>query len=183
VRVSAPLACDPAAPPPYDSRVRLKVGEIGRAEDGRPILSHQFGNHLATNMVIWGVGLLIASRVRVLHVTLTYVLTFLVLAALRSAIGGGNLLTEVAPLTGPMYQLFIFFMITDPRTTVGTMRGRMVVAALVALAEHAIRLAGDHGVALLQPLYPSPAIFALAIVGPIAMWLYLKGETPRRPTQ
>jgi len=61
------------------------------------------------------------------------------------------------------------------------MRGRMVVAALVALAEHAIRLAGDHGVALLQPLYPSPAIFALAIVGPIAMWLYLNGGFHRTP--
>ena len=42
VRVSAPLACDPAAPPPYDSVVRLKVGEIGRTEDGRPNMSHQF---------------------------------------------------------------------------------------------------------------------------------------------
>lgn len=42
VRVSAPLACDPEAPPAYDSRVRLKVGEIGRTEDGRPIMSHLF---------------------------------------------------------------------------------------------------------------------------------------------
>lgn len=42
VRVSAPLACDPNAPPPYDSTVRLKVGEIGRHDDGRPIMSHQF---------------------------------------------------------------------------------------------------------------------------------------------
>lgn len=42
VRVSAPLACDPKAPPAYDSRMRLKVGEIGRTDDGRPIMSHQF---------------------------------------------------------------------------------------------------------------------------------------------
>lgn len=42
VRVSAPLACDPKHPPAHDSAVRLKVGEIGRAEDGRPIMSHQF---------------------------------------------------------------------------------------------------------------------------------------------
>ena len=42
VRVSAPLACDPKHPPPHDSPVRLKIGEIGRAEDGRPIMSHQF---------------------------------------------------------------------------------------------------------------------------------------------
>ena len=42
VRVSAPLACDPMSPPAYDSRVRLKVGEIVRTADGRPIMSHQF---------------------------------------------------------------------------------------------------------------------------------------------
>ena len=32
-------------------------------------------------------------------------------------------LAEVAPITGPMYQLFIFFMITDPKTTVHSPRG------------------------------------------------------------
>lgn len=42
VRVSAPIACDPTSPPAYDSPVRLRIGEIGRTEDGRPILSHQF---------------------------------------------------------------------------------------------------------------------------------------------
>lgn len=132
------------------------------------ILSQQWGNDLATNAVIWCFGLLIVSRVRMLHVTLTYVACFVALAALRSVLVGGPLLAEIAPLTGPMYQLFIFFMVTDPRTTVSTTRGRMIVAAAVAAAETAIRLAGDHHVAALGPLYPAPPILALAIVGPIA---------------
>lgn len=138
------------------------------------ILSHQFGNHLATNAVIWGFGLLIASRVKVLHVTLTYVLCYALLAALRSALVGTPVLTELAPITGPMYQLFIFFMVTDPRTTVGTVRGRIVVVALVALVEAAIRLAGDYHVAALSLLYPAPPILALAIVGPAAKLLDLR---------
>jgi enediyne biosynthesis protein E5 len=135
------------------------------------ILSHQWGNQLATNAVIWVFGLLIAARARVLHVTLAYVLAFLPLAAARSALTGTSWLAEVAPLTGPMYQLFIFFMVTDPRTTVSTKRGRIVVAVLVAVAEAAIRLAGDHHVTLLAPLYPAPPILALAIVGPFAKWI------------
>src|SRR3989442_8884974 len=65
-------------------------------------------------------------------------------------------------------QLFIFFMITDPKTTVSTVRGRMIVAAAVAVAEAAIRLAGDYHVAALSALYPAPPILALAIVGPVA---------------
>ena len=132
------------------------------------ILSHQWGNDLATNAVIWGFGLLIVSRVRMLHVTLTYVACFVALAALRSLLVGGPLLAEIAPLTGPMYQLFIFFMITDPKTTVSTVRGRVIVAAGVAAVEAAIRLAGDYHLAALSRLYPSPPILALAIVGPLA---------------
>jgi Na+-translocating ferredoxin:NAD+ oxidoreductase RnfD subunit len=67
-----------------------------------------------------------------------------------------------------MYQLFIFFMITDPRTTVSSRRGRIVVAALVAVVEAAIRVAADSHVAALSLLYPAPPILALAIVGPVA---------------
>ena len=140
------------------------------------ILSHQWGNHLATNAVIWGFGLLIASRVRVLHVTLTYVVCYGLLAAARSAIVGTPLLAELAPVTGPMYQLFIFFMITDPKTTVGTVRGRIAVAATVAMVEAAIRLAGDRHVAALSLLYPAPPILALAIVGPVAKAIDLYRE-------
>src|SRR5207245_4887102 len=132
------------------------------------VLSQQWGNDLATNAVIWCFGLLIASRVRMLHVTLAYVACFVALAGVRSMITGGPLLAEIAPLTGPMYQLFIFFMITDPKTTVSTVRGRMIVAAAVSAAGTAIGLAGDYHVALLRPLYRAPAIRALAIVGPRA---------------
>jgi Na+-translocating ferredoxin:NAD+ oxidoreductase RnfD subunit len=140
------------------------------------ILSHQWGNELATNAVIWAFGLLIVSRARMLHVTLTYVVCFVAFAALRSLVIGGPLLAEIGPLTGPMYQLFVFFMMTDPRTTVRTVRGRMIVAAAVAVAETGIRLAGDYHVALLAPLYPAPPILALAIVGPIAKAIDLYRE-------
>jgi Na+-translocating ferredoxin:NAD+ oxidoreductase RnfD subunit len=140
------------------------------AADSVAILSHQWGNDLRINLVIWAFGLAVASRARVLHVTVTYVGCFAVLAVVRNLIVGGPLLAELAPITGPMYQLFVFFMVTDPRTTVGTRRGRMLVVATVAVVETLIRLAGDFQVALLRPLYPSPPILALAIVGPIAMW-------------
>jgi len=132
------------------------------------ILSRQWGNDLATNAVIWCFGLLIASRVRMLHVTVTYVGCFVALAVARSVITGGPLLAEIAPLTGPMYQLFVFFMITDPKTTVSSVRGRIIVAAAVALVEAGIRLAGDFHVGALAPFYPAPPILALAFVGPLA---------------
>ena len=145
------------------------------------ILSHQWGNDLATNAVIWIFGLLIATRARVVHITLTYVACFAGLAALRSAALGAPFLPEVAPLTGPMYQLFVFFMVTDPRTVVRGRRPQMVVVAIVALVEALIRLGGDHQVSWLAPLYASPPILALAIVGPIAKVLDLRRRDVAAP--
>src|SRR6184192_4849981 len=86
------------------------------APDRVSVLSHQFGNDVATNLVIWTFGLIIAARVGVLHITLTYVASFLLLNSLRALALGQPVLPEIAPITGPMYQLFIFFMITNPRT-------------------------------------------------------------------
>ena len=149
------------------------------ASDSVAILSHQWGNDLRINLVIWAFGLAVASRARVLHVTLTYVVCFTVLALLRNAIVGGPVLAELAPITGPMYQLFVFFMVTDPRTTVSTRPGRMVVVAIVALVESLIRLAGDFQVPLLRPLYVSPPLLALAIVGPVAMWWDLSRQAKK----
>ncbi|MEK7240025.1 MAG: hypothetical protein AAB224_05510 [Gemmatimonadota bacterium] len=149
------------------------------APESVAVLSHQWGNDVATNAVIWFFGLIIAYRSGVLHVTLTYVMSFLVLAVARWAMIGGPLGGEIAPLTGPMYQLFVFFMITDPRTIVRTKRGQMFVVAIVAIAEALIRLAGDAGLPWLVPLYASPALFALTIVGPIALFTDLRRQRAR----
>jgi Na+-transporting NADH:ubiquinone oxidoreductase subunit NqrB len=140
------------------------------APESVAVLSHQWGNDLLTNAVIWTFGLIIASRSGVLHLTASYVLSFLALAVLRTAIVGGPFGAEIAPLTGPMYQLFVFFMVTDPRTIVQSRRGQVVVVVIVALVEALIRLAGDFGVPWLSTLYASPPLFALTIVGPIALF-------------
>lgn len=138
------------------------------------ILSHQWGNELWTNALIWLVGLVVVSRARVLHITLMYVACFLLFAALRSGLDGLSLLPEIAPLTGPMYQLFAFFMVTDPRTTVRTRNGRLAVVFLVALVEAIIRMAADHHLVMPAAFAASPPIIALFLVGPVAMWWDLR---------
>jgi Na+-translocating ferredoxin:NAD+ oxidoreductase RnfD subunit len=144
------------------------------APDRVSVLSHQFGNDLTTNLVIWAFGLIIAARVGVLHITLTYVLGFLVLGVLRAAALGQAVLPEIAPLTGPMYQLFVFFMITDPRTVVRGRRNQIVVALLIAVMETLIRVASERGVPLPTAFNAAPAFLALATVGPVAKWLDLR---------
>jgi len=137
------------------------------------VLSHQFGNDLVTNLVIWAFGLAITTRVKVVHITLTYVVGFLVVNAVRSALVGQPLAPEIAPITGPMYQLFIFFMITDPRTVVRPRRWQMVVAVIIAVAEAVIRFASDQAWALPVAFNAAPPLVALALVGPVAKWIDL----------
>jgi Na+-translocating ferredoxin:NAD+ oxidoreductase RnfD subunit len=150
------------------------------APDRVSVLSHQFGNDVATNLVIWIFGLIIAMRVGVLHITLTYVASFLVLNSVRAAALGQPVLAEIAPITGPMYQLFIFFMITDPRTVVRGRRQQIVVAVVIALTEMLIRFASDQGWPLPTAFNAAPAFLALALVGPVAKWLDLRQSFPYR---
>jgi Na+-translocating ferredoxin:NAD+ oxidoreductase RnfD subunit len=146
------------------------------APDRVSVLSHQFGNDVATNLVIWIFGLIIAARVGVLHITLTYVLSFLILNTARASLLGQPILPEIAPITGPMYQLFVFFMITDPRTVVRGRQKQIVVAIVIAIMETMIRFASDKGWPLPTGFNAAPAFYALAIVGPIAKWLDLRNE-------
>jgi len=144
------------------------------APDRISVLSHQFGNDITTNLVIWIFGLIIAARVGVLHITLTYVVSFLLLNTGRAMALGQGVLPEIAPITGPMYQLFIFFMITDPRTVVRGRQRQIVVVILIALMETLIRFASDSGYPLPTGFSAAPAFVALATVGPVAKWLDLR---------
>ena len=144
------------------------------APDRVSVLSHQFGNDITTNLVIWIFGLIIAARVGVLHITLTYVVSFLILNGARALVLGQAVLPEIAPITGPMYQLFVFFMITDPRTVVRGRRQQILVAILIAIVETLIRFMADGGWLMPTGVTAAPAFYALAIVGPIAKFLDLR---------
>jgi len=144
------------------------------AADRVSVLSHQFGNDITTNLVIWIFGLIIAARVGVLHITLTYVVSFLILNSARAAALGMPILPEIAPITGPMYQLFVFFMITDPRTVVKGRQRQIVVAILIAIMETLIRFGSDRGWPLPTAFNVAPAFLALATVGPVAKWIDLR---------
>lgn len=152
------------------------------APDSVSVLSHQFGNDVATNAVIWTFGLIIAARVGVLHITLTYVASFLLLNSVRAMVLGQPVVPEIAPITGPMYQLFIFFMITDPRTVVRGRRRQIVVAVAIAVAETLIRFASDSGWPLPTAFSVAPAFLALAIVGPVAKFFDLQRVARSSPS-
>jgi len=123
------------------------------------VLSIQWGNVIWPMVVIWMLGAVIVWRAGRGHISATYVASFLALSFVQSVVTGNPWLSIVAPITGPMYQLFIFFMITDPKTTVNTRVGQCVVVFLVAVVEMVLRL---------NEIVYAP-FYALFLVGPAAL--------------
>jgi enediyne biosynthesis protein E5 len=132
-------------------------------------LSIQWGNAIWPMLVIWTLGSLIILRLKRFHICATYVASFLLIGFIRSRVTGHPWISEVAPITGPMYQLFVFFMITDPKSTVRSWRGQCVVAFCIAAVEAALRLRG----VIHAPYY------ALFIVGPLANVIEIALTTPK----
>jgi Na+-translocating ferredoxin:NAD+ oxidoreductase RnfD subunit len=104
-------------------------------------------------------GSLILYRLGLLHIPLVFLAAFIPLAFVRSAVTGNPWQAELGPMTSPMFQLYIFFMITDPKTITRTFRRQCLVAVVIALVESVLRL----GLRDIYSLY-----HALFIVGPIA---------------
>jgi Na+-translocating ferredoxin:NAD+ oxidoreductase RnfD subunit len=146
------------------------VAMLVLAADTVASLSVQWGNTLLPMVTVWLFGAVIINALGRLHVTLTYVVSFIAFAAVRAAVTGHPFLAEAAPLTGPMYQLYIFFMITDPKTTVRTRQGRMLTVFVVAAVEAALRL---------MQFVHAP-YYALFIVGPIANLIEIASDRRKR---
>lgn len=121
-------------------------------------LSIQWGNSIWPMAIIWTLGTLIIMRLKRFHICLSYVASFLVLSYVRSLVTGKPWEASLAPLTGPMYQLFVFFMITDPKSTVHSKWGQCFVASMVAVVEMILRL---------NEVIHAP-YYALFLVGPAA---------------
>jgi len=136
-------------------------------------LSIQWGNYLLPMLVIWVLGSVIIWRLRRFHINFTYVASFVAFGFMRSWFTGSSWQSEIAPITGPMYQLFIFFMITDPKTTVRTKKWQCVDVFLVAVVEMIMRM--------YQIVYAP--FYALFIVGPTAMLIEIWLDSRRGSTE
>jgi Na+-translocating ferredoxin:NAD+ oxidoreductase RnfD subunit len=133
-------------------------------------LSVQWGNSLWPMLVIWALGSAIIWRLKRFHITATYVVSFIFFAFIRHLVTGHPFQAEVAPITGPMYQLFVFFMITDPKTTVRSRLAQCGVAVAIAFVETILRL---------MQIVHAP-YYALFLVGPTAnmieIWLTSRSD-------
>jgi hypothetical protein len=147
---------------------------LGLAPQSCASLSVQAGNEVWALLTIWFLGGMILYQLGRLHIPVAFLLTFIPLSYFRAWYTGDPVMAELAPITGPMFQLYIFFMITDPKTTTKSKWSQVLVAVLVAVAETFYRLAFRD----IHSLY-----HALFTVGPIANLIEMGAvnwTTPRK---
>jgi hypothetical protein len=156
-------------------------------------LSVQTGNDWWPVILVWVLGGLILYRLGRLHIPLVFLAAFIPLAFLRTwatgqpinwtsvSVPGLSWLSipmtpELGPVTWPMFQLYIFFMITDPKTTTRARWSQNAVVVLVALVETGLRLAFRDVHALYHALFIVAPVTNLAEL----VWDRRKAAAKRR---
>jgi hypothetical protein len=140
-------------------------------------LSVQSGNDFWPILIIWLFGGLILYRLGRAYLPLVFLAAFVPLAAFRSWFTGSEFVTQVAPVTWPMFQLYIFFMITDPRTTTKRVWSQCAVAVGVAVLDTVLRLAFRD----VHSLYH--ALFILAPITNLAELLWEQHQKAKKQQQ
>jgi Na+-translocating ferredoxin:NAD+ oxidoreductase RnfD subunit len=134
------------------------------ASESVAALSKQWTNMLGVAVFVLALGGLVVARLRRLDVVVTYLACYAGLTLARGALFGASVASELGEILGPPFQLFLFFMITDPKTTPGTRPGRIAYAAAVALLEAALRTARIVHAPFYSLLVISPLFVVLEVM-------------------
>lgn len=100
-----------------------------------------WGGYAPLAALMFLLGASVAWRADRLVLALTYWLTFAAGVLVRSAVLEQPPLMVGGPMTGPAFQLFLFYMVTDPMTTPGDRRGQVVFGVLLGTVDTVLRLA------------------------------------------
>ncbi len=103
------------------------------------VVAGRWGGGLPALLAVSALGVLVVWRAKRLDLAATYWASFLAGAYVRHLATGASMAVLTAPMTGAAFQLFTFFMITDPMTTPETRRGRIVFAVALGALDNFLR--------------------------------------------
>jgi Na+-translocating ferredoxin:NAD+ oxidoreductase RnfD subunit len=101
----------------------------------------QWTNGIAVMVIILCLGIVAAAVAKRLDTVAAFAAGYVLFAWLRHWLFGEPLFYSFGPMMGAAFQLFTFFMITDPKTTPPDSRARIAAALLIALIDSLFRLA------------------------------------------
>ncbi len=100
----------------------------------------QWSNGFLIMAFILVLGIIAASMARRLDTVLAFIGSYLMFALLRHVFVDEPLYYALGPMMGASFQLFTFFMLTDPKTTPSTTLMRVVIAFSVAAVDAYLRI-------------------------------------------
>ncbi|MFE6796893.1 RnfABCDGE type electron transport complex subunit D [Paenibacillus chitinolyticus] len=100
----------------------------------------QWTNGIEVMSLIMILGLFAAYKAKRLDSVLAFIGGFTFFAAIRVGFFGEPALYAFGPMMGASFQLFSFFMITDPKTTPPTRKARILFAFLIAFTDAWLRV-------------------------------------------
>lgn len=101
----------------------------------------QWGGDFRFAVVIFAIGLVTMWRIKRLPLVLGWLSGYLIMAALRMAVGQGGLIFALGPWTGAEFSLFTFVMIPDPKTTPGEKNAQAWFGITLGIVDGIFRLA------------------------------------------
>jgi Na+-translocating ferredoxin:NAD+ oxidoreductase RnfD subunit len=107
----------------------LFFGEYATANVGR------WGGTWQSLLVIAILGIYVSYKANRLALSFSFIAIFTIGALLRSELRGLPFLTVVAPITGAAFQLFSFFIATDPIVTPKLIRHQIIFGACLAILD------------------------------------------------
>lgn len=134
----------------------------------------QWTNGMEIMALILLLGLVVGYMANRLDIIVTFLGSFTFFAMIRHFVFGAPLFAALGPLLGASFQLFTFFMITDPKSTPTTRKARIIFAISVAAIDAIFRI----------NRVPNPQFYALFIVCllmiiPYRIWVTKKLEAPK----
>ncbi|WP_128894609.1 RnfABCDGE type electron transport complex subunit D [Longirhabdus pacifica] len=122
----------------------------------------QWTNGFEVMAVILSLGILACFIAQRLDTVISFLSGFVLFAFVRHLFFGAPLLAALGPLMGAALQLFMFFMITDPKTTPTTRKARIAFGLCVAAVDAIFRI----------NRFANPQFYALFLVTLIGIPLY-----------
>jgi len=135
------------------------------------VVAARWGGSTIGFIAVGCLGVLVAIKSNRIVLSATYVASFLAGAAAMQAFGLGSFALALAVASGAAFQLFTFFMITDPMTTPRDRRAQVVYAVALAALEHGFRFMAIKSA-------PFFALFLLSGIRPL--FGYESAEAARR---
>ena len=100
----------------------------------------QWTNDIVVISIIVVLGLAAAAAAKRLDTVIAFICGYVIFALLRHGFIGEPLYYSLGPMLGASFQLFVFFMLTDPKTTASKSSIRVLSAVLVAAVDAYLRI-------------------------------------------